>query len=139
MKHGTFRCRHCWKLKALQVEGQRYCGEKACQQARKNEWRRTRYAEDPDYRLNQQASTETWLASQGGAAAYHREYRQRRKTGGTPRVGRGDEARKASVSVSANRDASPGDLPFKTGRYVIAPVNANRDAYLVEIRLVSSG
>ena len=140
MKQGRFRCNHCRKLKSLRVEGQKYCGEKACQQARKNEWRRRQYAEDPDYRKNQQASTEVWLESQGGAATYHREYRRRRKRRGASGMGRKAVVpAKPEAIACANRDAPSGDLPLKTGRYVISSANAKRDAYLVDIRLVSSG
>ena len=74
-----FHCQHCKRLKVRRTASQRYCGSVRCQRTRKNGWRRTRYASDVDYRDNQRDSTDTWLKTQGGAAAYHRRYRQRRK------------------------------------------------------------
>jgi hypothetical protein len=44
---------------------------------------------------------------------------------------------------SANRDAIFKDNRFKTGRYILLPAgakeDANRDAFLVEIDLISNG
>ena len=157
MEQQRFRCRHCGKLKVRRALEQTYCGEKACQQARRNAWRREKYSEDSDYRLNQRASTAAWLSSQGGARAYYRRYRSRRKAS-TPSAERGsgnaegglrppllrsvgEKARRVPciTSVDANRDASFGDLPLKSGRYTLCPAGANRDAVLVEIRVVPDG
>lgn len=74
-----FRCRHCRRLVAEGKAGQQYCGRKACQAARKREWSRQKYASDEDYRLNQKASTDAWLESRGGSAAYYRDYRRRKR------------------------------------------------------------
>ncbi len=79
MQGHVFRCRHCKEIRPKRSKDQRYCGRAACQKARNNDWRRARYAVDPDYRANQRAGTDAWLASQGGSAAYYRSYRRRRK------------------------------------------------------------
>ena len=79
MESQRFRCCHCKKLKRRRVAGQRYCSDEECQKARKNAWRRQKYATDPDYRLNQRESTEAWLEANGGTATYHRRYRRERK------------------------------------------------------------
>lgn len=79
MKAVRFKCRHCRRMVSGGKPGQKYCGEKACQRARKREWSREKYASDPDYRLNQKQSTEAWLESRGGAAQYYRDYRRRKR------------------------------------------------------------
>lgn len=79
MKAAKFCCVHCRRRKPATKVGQRYCGRKECQAARKRKWRCEKYAEDSDYRLTQQESTATWLESQGGAAKYHRDYRRRKR------------------------------------------------------------
>lgn len=158
MDEKRFRCRHCGKLRVVRVKGQRYCGEDECQQARRNRWRREKLHADPDYRMNQRESTEAWFEAQGGAAVYHRAYRDRRKLkvkGGQkiPCTRQGEMQRAAADGgiesgnllndacgvVSAKRDASLRDMPIKTGRYVLFSELAKRDGYLVEIRLISSG
>ena len=153
MKTAKFKCRHCGRLHSQRVSGQKYCGEKGCQIARKRAWSRKKYESDPDYRKNQKESTESWLATVGGAAAYYREYRRRQKRrnkGQTiavrkVRVRQVDEQAKESLFAwderslkeSANRDAYFLSMPIKTGIYRISPVRANRDAIMAEIRVIS--
>ena len=158
MKKKRFRCRCCHEMRPVRVENQKYCGNPKCKQARKNAWNREKYASDPDYRANQKAGTETWLESQGGSAAYFREYRRRRKREeeahekpdsfeNKQEVSAGEESVFASeISVpgkSANRDSMSLEKPLKSGRYTMfrdhSPKSANRDSYLVEIVLISSG
>ena len=161
MEKQRFRCRHCGRLKVQRVLGQMYCGERACQQARRNLWRRNKYAEDPDYRRNQQSSTAAWLSNQGGAAAYYRGYRSRQQSSAvsnkhghleaatglaTVPIRTKDEKERSDSSAPpacANRDALFDDSTFKSGRYMIVPSDcsslANRDAFLVEIRVIPDG
>lgn len=132
------------------VDGQKYCGAKECQRARKKAWRRNKYASDPDYRLNQQASTAEWLSKVGGAAQYYREYRKRKKLFASKRREEGkpalwqkpeDESLFAEISsgsdVSANRDAKKRKRQIKTGRYKMCLAGANRDAFWAEIRVIT--
>ena len=153
METKKFRCRYCRKLCLARVKNQKYCSEPQCQKARKNAWRRGKFASDADYRLNQKSSTEAWLSSVGGAAAYHRKYRRRKKqddkaetrtestinglasavesrsqftTGGLKETGR------------ANRDAIIEESRLKSGRYVISPLGAKRDAYVATIEIIST-
>ena len=136
MNNARFRCRCCGELKPRQSAEQRYCGKAACQRARKKAWRRAKYANDPDYRLNQAQSTTAWLEKQGGAAAYYREYRRRRRQQGrqpgTPT--RPDP----SPGPSANRDASSDDSPVLSGRYRLVPLcGTNRDAISVHLSVIA--
>lgn len=148
MGQKRFRCRHCGKLSVMRVAGQRYCGAAACQRARRNRWRREKTASDADYRMNQRESTAAWLSAQGGAAAYHRAYRKRRRLRGIEAgrckatcggVQSNLEAREASLRAFANSDATIGDSSIKPGRYLLFCEHAKRDATWVEIRLISSG
>ena len=132
-----FRCRHCKKLRHEQNEAQRFCGDPACQNARKNGWRREKYASDPDYRDNQRDSTDAWLKSQGGAAVYHRRYRNRQKVQELVQVGEQREP----VGSGANSDGANKESVVKPGRYVLfaEPLSegANSDGVLVEISVLS--
>jgi hypothetical protein len=138
------------------TESQRYCGRQECQRARKKNWSRQTYAKDEDYRENQKASTAQWLESQGSAAEYYRDYRRRKRKalleadsvrgegsgkpsreGDTPAVTSLFAPTESTQDESANRDATSLKPLINTGRYRISPADANRDAYLVEIRLIS--
>jgi hypothetical protein len=145
MANERFRCRCCGKLKARRTPDQRYCSEPVCQKARKNAWRRERYAADPDYRLNQRESTKVWLDANGGAAEYYRQYRRDRKKrrdepsraeGGTDPVA--FSAARCREAAAANSDAMLQKNVVISGRYELVPVGgANRDAFEVEIRIIS--
>ena len=131
MDNSRFRCRCCGELRARRSAEQRYCNKKACQQARKNAWRRAKHASDPDYRWNQARSTATWLANRGGSASYYREYRRRRKDRGPA------AAPRQQPPASANRDAKSCDPPVIPGRYQLVPVEgANRDAITVYLSVI---
>ena len=156
MKAKRFRCRHCGELKLSRKKGQMYCGERACQKARKSRWRREKYAEDLDYRINQRESTQLWLESVGGAAKYYRGYRKKRKRRQVKPeavlvVNRGSISAEKSLFAKphgllgryANRDAISRNSLLKSGRYFIFPIGgkygANRDAIRVEIEVISDG
>jgi len=167
MKTTRFKCRHCGRLLLGRVPGQKYCGEKSCQAARKSAWRRKKYVSDPDYRLNQKESTDAWLESVGGSAKYYRDYRRRkRRNEEQVVVEEVDLQRKetppataqttirapkeqdvtflfaddaSDVDKSANSDALFRETPIKTGLYRIFPAHANSDAFMAEIRVISSG
>ena len=57
-----------------QVPKQTYCSKKECQQARKNEWNRKKFATDPDYREYKQASQ---TRRKENNPNYWKEYRAR--------------------------------------------------------------
>lgn len=140
MDYGRFRCRHCRKLRRKQTRDQRYCGETQCQKARKNAWRREKYAQDSDYRANQRDSTNAWLREHGGSAAYHRAYRKRRKDPVTPTPASQRSPESAATPVSANSDAGSAKSPFLSGVYTLTPIQsdgaAKSDALLVKIAVV---
>ena len=143
MDYGRFRCRHCRKLRRKQTGDQQHCGETECQKARKNAWRREKYAQDPDYRANQRDSTNAWLDEHGGSASYHRAYRKRRKDRGPPKAASQQSPRSTATPVSANSDAGSAESAFLSGVYTLTPMRsdgaANSDALLVEIAVVPGG
>ena len=140
MDYGRFRCRHCRKLRRKQTADQRYCGESECQKARKNAWRREKYAQDSDYRANQRDSTDAWLGEHGGSASYHREYRKRRKNLATPKAASQPSPPCAAAPATANSDAELAKGALLSGVYTLIPVpsdgGANSDALLVKIVVV---
>ena len=87
MDDGLFRCRGCGRFVTSRSDNQQYCGRQHCQRARKNAWRREKYAADSDYRANQRDSSARWMESQGGVGAYFRDYRRRRQGRPSPPTG----------------------------------------------------
>jgi len=156
MKKKQFRCRCCQRICSARVKNQKYCSEEQCQRARRNAWYREKRASDPDYRSNQRASNQAWLASKGGAAAYFREYRKRRKLEAA-KSAETDQEKRSQVSKddtelgseikhlrkSAKLDVAFSKKPFKSGRYIMIPAHAKTtaklDSILVEISKISSG
>lgn len=150
----TRKCRRCHGTIRTRRADQVYCGNDACQRFRRNAWRRAKYAKDLDYRLNQKQSDQAWLAKQGGAAAYHREYRRRRRERGQTTL---DEKAKQPVSCaapetesshfaganrpgsgSANSDAVLGESPIISGIYEVTLLQGtNSDAISVKLLLIS--
>ena len=150
MKEERFRCRHCRRIHTARVADQKYCGAKVCQRARKREWRLKKYESDPDYRLNQKASTEAWMSKVGGAAHYYREYRRRKKAAAdnSGKKVKPREPKKSCMAslfagittgsdASANRDAEVHNSPIKAGRYKMSLAGANRDTFWAEIRVIT--
>ena len=162
MEQKRFRCAGCNKLHRERVAGQRYCGARRCQRKRKNRWRRERYARDATYRETAQASTAAWLDSQGGVAAYYRDYRNRKKRkedsgiagaadGGSPAdvakcssrmdksaVSSPKETGQASAKADANRDAESGQAAVMTGKYLLVPADgAKGDAVFVQLSVIA--
>jgi hypothetical protein len=151
MGHTEFRCRGCQRICRQRGACQRYCGARSCQQKRRNAWRREEYATDEAYRLTARASTEAWLEAQGGAAAYYRSYRLKRKeakragegvkpaTMGEVRPrGKPQRGPEEAAGLSAKRDAKEAQGPVITGEYLLIPSGGTkRDAILVQLRAIS--
>ena len=119
---------------------QRHCGASECQKARKNAWRREKYAQDSDYRANQRDSTNAWLDEKGGSAAYHRGYRSRRRNASKPRTASEQSSPSWSSPSNAKRDAKFAKSALPSGVYTLVPAqpvgSVKRDALLVEIAVV---
>lgn len=162
MDQKRFRCAGCKTLHRERVAGQRYCSGVKCQRKRKNRWRRERYAGDATYRQTAQASTAAWLDSQGGAAAYYRDYRRRKRKqdkgiAGAPDAGTAGnaakrasemdksavlprkETRQASAKADAKSDAKSVQGAVMTGKYLLVPVEgAKSDAIVVQLSVIAA-
>lgn len=70
------RCACCGRLVPAnpRVKDQKYCGEKACQRARKAEWQRRKLAKDEKYRADQKEAQKLWRENNPD---YWRKYRHR--------------------------------------------------------------
>jgi hypothetical protein len=81
MKRATFRCACCRLIlpRNAKVKNQRYCGDKACQRARKRKWQREKLEADPDHRTNKRESQRVW---QSKNPTYWQEYRRRNPDSG---------------------------------------------------------
>lgn len=136
-----FYCSHCRERKRKNPRiktGQRYCGSKACQQARKNKHERERLKNDPDYYAKRKAQKADWQDKQRGA--YQRTYRdthrdyleknlllqrlryQRIKTHPVPVAGK--EIVKTDGLTSA--------MPITGGLYEIRPYKTHPDGKIVK-------
>jgi hypothetical protein len=72
-----FYCCHCGERKKRNPRiksGQRYCGSRMCQQARKNNHERERLKNDPVYNARRKAQKADWRNRQQGI--YQRTYRE---------------------------------------------------------------
>jgi hypothetical protein len=134
------KCINCGKpfRPRSQVPQQTYCSDKACQAARKRQWKQSKLHLDPDYRDNQKRSAKDWAARN---PAYSRQYRashpdyvDRNRLQQQERNGR-------RIDEIAKSAASPAEIPLPTGTYrlrILAPENiAKSDAWIVEITLIS--
>lgn len=73
-----FYCNHCDKrtLKNPRLkEGQKYCGRKSCQQARKNKWERAKLKKDASSHKSRLAQKARWRKDYK-ADQYQKVYRQ---------------------------------------------------------------
>ena len=128
-----------------QVPGQEYCSRKECQQARKREWNRKKFASDPDYKEARKEAQKRWKEKN---PHYWKEYRTRhpeytRKN----RQQQGLRNRKRRPVPAVSRIVKTDEsIPMKkglTGRYKITPIHADMivktDECIVEIIAISSG
>ena len=78
MKKSELRCLHCNQIKGRnrRVKGQKYCGDKKCQQARKNAWERQNLQRDAEYKATRQASKRRWYETNRQGADYQSTYRK---------------------------------------------------------------
>jgi hypothetical protein len=128
---------HCRRLfdPDPRVKNQRYCGEKACQRARKKKWQKEKLAVDPDYKANQRECQIEWHARHPG---YYRKYRQQH-----PRYRQRNTLlqsyRNAKVRVIAKMDTFK-PAPLKDpGAFYLLPLIAKMDASAQKVILIPMG
>ena len=144
------RCAACGCVFEPRCNGpqQRYCSERACQRTRRRRWQRRKLKADADYRANQAAAQRRWLERH---PEYWRQYRQRHPDATArnreQQRERNRRRRMAGTGSSppavANMDEYAGERPVRSGTYRLVPVAAagvaKRDAYLVEMHVLSEG
>ncbi len=123
MTRHQIRCKSCRRLVPAnpRLKEQEYCGQKQCQQARKNEWRRQQRKKDPLYRRDERDSRQKWIEN-------NPEYE---------RLGSGEMG---GETGEQKRDALTSFLDDNTKDYVISRVNTEtgkRDALKVRIVAIS--
>lgn len=142
-------CCHCGNLfiPDPRQKDQRYCGEKACQRARKASWQREKMHSDPDYRANQKQSQESWLQANEGYWKRYREAHpeQAQRNRDLQRVRnrrcRFQRVGKMDTSMIAKMDASRSDKssnrPWFSGPFWLVPEIAKMDAIKVNIYAIT--
>ena len=135
------QCYHCGHFipKSPRHKEQYYCGKPECQRARKAAWKRKKMREDPEYRLNHQASNKAWFEAHPG---YWKRYRKKnRKKVERNRMlqmirnkrrlkkNQGEDA----CALIAKVDASTARKIKVTGQFWMIPVIAKVDALKVYI------
>jgi len=151
VKQITFRCACCKRIrpKNPRVKNQKYCGTKACQQARKNKWQRKKLQTDSDYRTDKREMQQSWRARNSG---YWKRYRDKNPDycERNCRLQRERDKKHCPDAVTpasdtgnlAKTDTFSQYLNQTTTSYYICPVGsdlAKRDALEVKIVPVSTG
>ena len=147
----TFRCACCKRIRPrnLRVKNQHYCGERRCQQARKNKWQREKEQDDPAYRANKKESHQAWRSRNPNYwrlyRLQHPEYCERNRRLQWQRDRRRrricDNA-SSDVADLANPDTLTNYFNDTTDTYLLSPANrdlANQDALTVKIVPISTG
>ena len=125
---------------------QEFCHRIQCQNARKRRWRQNKRSRDPDYKINDQASSKAWRRKNpkywSEYRKTHPEYvlRNRQKQFIRDQLRNRDKCKVDAASLLANSDASHVENLIKHGIYRVIPQNtdlANSDALLVEISVIS--
>lgn len=135
------QCTECGKAfrPRPQVPQQCYCGEAACQRARRRRWQRAKRVSDADYRDNQARAQQGWLERHRDYWSEYRrthlQYVERNRV-----LQRRRNARRGA-RVIAKMDASTPVSPVPSGTYrltpAVTPEIAKMDAWTVEITVLS--
>jgi len=134
-----FRCKHCGKLfkRNPRIKSfQRYCGQKGCQQARKNAWELLKITTDERYRERRQASKKRWRKHRPGHV-YQKKYRETHPdyvTHNCEQQQNRNENRKMvnSCTKIVNTDALPSGRPINPGLYALLPWDKGKKEKIVK-------
>ena len=136
------RCKHCKTLFVPnpRVKNQRYCGKKACQNARRAEWQRQKMKTDPDYRQNQKQAQKDWRSQNPGYWKWYRsknaDYCNRNR-----KLQKIRDAKRRMRHLAKMDVLKPGN-PLSPGSYFIVPVFADlakMDASVQKVTLIPNG
>ena len=138
------KCKHCGRSFVISARhpDQKYCTQKECQRARKNDWQRHKLASDEDYRSNQVACKTEWLKRNTGYWKQYRkkhpEYAQRNREKQRKRnLNRRQPSDRPIASSVAKMDAKNQKRALISGYYTLIPVTdipvANMEPIIVRI------
>ena len=150
-----FTCQNCHQEKPVDLRQkgrQQYCGEAACQRARKATWQREKLAIDPAYSARQKESHKQWCRDKP-LHQYQRDYRERNpdyevRNREMQRERNRKRREQATIRDSAEKivkmDAS-SVTTIPAGTYELRPfiMDASKkvvkmDAWLVQLKTVSA-
>ena len=134
-----FRCKHCGKLfkRNPRIKSfQRYCGQKGCQQARKNAWELLKIKTDERYRERRQASKKRWRKHRHGHV-YQQKYRETHPeyvTHNFEQQQKRNENRKMVYSCTkiVKTDALPSGRLINPGLYALLPWDKSKKEKIVK-------
>ena len=122
------KCVNCGRIVSAnpRVKNQKYCNRKACQRVRKNKWKQSKIASDPDYQNDQRDCHKQWIEKHPG---YYRNYRKQRPDYcDRNRELQKKRDKKRRLKQSCKRDALKHFSTIKPGTYKLIPFNRKRDA-----------
>jgi len=127
------------------LANQRFCHRKACQNARKNQWRKNKLALDKDYKDNQRDAQRRWLNNNPGYWRCYRDdhpqYVATNRDKQRERNLRRKPPSQRPLTMIAKSDASCEINNMISGYYMICPVTAEgiakSDASFVKIYSIS--
>lgn len=148
MKHICVHCKSHFKPNKFHHH-QKYCSNKECQQTRKTLWQKSKIKNDPAYKANQKDALHCWQIKN---PTYYRDYRQKHpeytdknRKKSRERYQNKKNSTKTSLNLSqtpdfAKMDVASSQLPIKSGRYELLPLEANgvakMDAAIVQIIVI---
>jgi len=107
------------------VKNQNYCNRKACQRVRKNKWKQSKIASDPDYKNDQRDCHKQWIEQHPG---YYQNYRKQNPDYcDRNRELQKKRDKKRRSKRSCKRDALKHFSDIKPGTYKLIPFNRKRD------------
>ena len=141
------RCKHCRRLvptnPRLKEDEQKYCGAKACQQARKNQWRIKQRKVDQEYRQAEQESRDKWKENNPDYKPKRSGSKEIKKALVKPALAQHTSVPQSpsETDEDSKRDALESFFNGKTIRCEIlpnvSPSSGRRDALVVEIVPIS--
>jgi hypothetical protein len=147
---GYFICHHCGKLILRNPRlkaNQKYCGSKACQQARKNCWEADKLKRDPSYMVLRKSQKKRWRKNRP-AHEYQKVYREKHplytETNRKQQLIRNKKtagiALENKTGKIVNTDALIAENLIRCGFYNLQPIEippgkkiVKTDAFVVEI------
>jgi hypothetical protein len=112
------KCANCRRMVPAnsRVKNQKYCNRKACQHVRKNKWKQSKIASDPDYKNDQRDyHYRNYRKQNPDYCDRNRELQKKRD-------------KKRRLKQSCKRDALKQFSVIKPGTYRLIPFDKKRDA-----------